>query len=83
MPSTPFITIPKDERLPWQEICERYPEQWVASTLVISHLLGLLHGGTIDALVDLDLRSVEHRHVVPTRRNFAAFNPGYVSAAGR
>ena len=54
----------------------------VASTLVISQLLRLLHGGNVDALVDLDLRSVEHRHVVPTRRNFAAFNPGYVSATG-
>ena len=52
----------------------------VASTLVISQVLRLLHGGTVDALVDLDLRSVEHRHVVPTRRNLAAFNPGYVSA---
>jgi len=29
MPSAPFITIPKDERLAWQAICERYPEQWV------------------------------------------------------
>lgn len=55
----------------------------VAATLVISQLLRLLHGGTIDALVDLDLRSVEHRHVVPTRHNFGAFNPGYVSAVGR
>jgi hypothetical protein len=27
--SSPFITIPKDERLEWQVICERYPEQWV------------------------------------------------------
>ncbi len=52
----------------------------VAATLVISQLLRLLHGGTIDALVDLDLRSVEHRHVVPTRRNFGSFNPGYVPA---
>lgn len=54
----------------------------VASTLVISQLLRLLHGGTIDALLDLDLRSVEHRLVVPTRHDFAVFNPGYVSAAG-
>jgi len=52
----------------------------VAATLVISQLLRLLHGGTIDALVDLDLRSVEHRHAVPTRRNFGSFNPGYVPA---
>jgi hypothetical protein len=54
----------------------------VAATLVISQLLRLLHGGTIDALVDLDLRSVEHRNVVPTRHDFGAFNPGYVSAVG-
>lgn len=54
----------------------------VAATLVISQVLRLLHGGTVDALVDLDLRSVEHRQVVPTRHNFAAFNPGYVSATG-
>jgi hypothetical protein len=29
MPSGSFITIPNDQRLGWQEICERYPEQWV------------------------------------------------------
>jgi len=34
MPSSPFIVIPKDERLTWQEICERYPEQWV----VLAHI---------------------------------------------
>jgi hypothetical protein len=29
MPSTEFITIPRDEPLAWQAICERYPRQWV------------------------------------------------------
>lgn len=52
----------------------------VAATLVISQLLRQLHGGTVDGLLDPDLRSVEHRHVVPTRRDFRAFNPGYVRA---
>jgi hypothetical protein len=52
----------------------------VAATLVVSELLRLLHGGTIDSLIDLDLRSVEHRHVVPQRRDFGALNPGYVRA---
>jgi hypothetical protein len=26
MTSAPFITIPKDERLAWQPICDRYPD---------------------------------------------------------
>jgi hypothetical protein len=52
----------------------------VAATLVISELLRLLHGGTIDSLIDLDLRSVEHRHVVPQGRDYGALNPGYVRA---
>jgi hypothetical protein len=29
MPAVPFITVPKDEHLSWQQICERYPKQWV------------------------------------------------------
>lgn len=52
----------------------------VAATLVISHLPRLLNESTVDALVDLDLRS-EHRHVVPTQFDFAGFNPGYVQVA--
>lgn len=52
----------------------------IAATLVVSELLRLLHGGTIDSLIDLDLRSVEHRHVVAQRRDFGTLNPGYVRA---
>jgi hypothetical protein len=53
----------------------------VAATLVVSELLRLLHGGTIDSLVDLDLRSVEYRHVVSQHRDFGSLNPGFVRAA--
>jgi hypothetical protein len=34
MSSAPFITVPNDKRLVWQEICRRYPEQWV----VLAHI---------------------------------------------
>ena len=50
----------------------------VAATLVVSQLLRHLNGGTMDALVDLDLRSAEHRHTVPQRHDFQSVNPGYV-----
>ena len=53
----------------------------VAACLVVSEVLRLLHGGTVHELIDLDLRSLEHRHMLPQLRDFSALNPGYVSAA--
>jgi hypothetical protein len=34
MSATPFITVPRDERLSRQEICRRHPERWV----VLAHI---------------------------------------------
>lgn len=53
----------------------------VAGTLVVAQLLRHLHGGSMDALIDLDLRCAEQRTAVPNKRNFQGFNPGYVCAA--
>ena len=50
----------------------------VAATLAVSQVLRLLHGGSIDQLVDLDLQSVDHRLVVEQQRDFSAINPGYL-----
>lgn len=53
----------------------------VAACLVVSEVLRLLHGGEVHELMDLDLRSVDHRLVVRQTRDFSALNPGYVSIA--
>lgn len=53
----------------------------VAACLAISEVLRLLHGGVLHELIDLDLRSLEHRLAVPQKRDFSALNPGYVAAA--
>ena len=49
----------------------------VASTLALSEVLRLLHGGAIHQLIDLDLIAVEHRLTVLNPRSFQALNPGY------
>lgn len=54
----------------------------VAGSLVVSEVLRLLHGGALTQLIDFDLQSPEHRTLVLQRRDFSAFNPGYVLAAG-
>ena len=54
----------------------------VASTLVLSEILRMLHAGPIHQLIDLDLQSIEHRQVVRHRRNFEHFNPGYTRCVG-
>jgi hypothetical protein len=50
----------------------------VAATLVLSEVLRSLHGGPVHELIDLDLTSVEHRTLVPSRHDFATLNPGFV-----
>lgn len=52
----------------------------VAATLALSEILRLLHGGSVNRLIDLDLLGVEHRAIVPADGAFAAFNPGYTLA---
>ena len=49
----------------------------VASTLVLSEILRLLHGGPLHQLIDVDLLSIEYRQIVPHQRNFRQLNPGY------
>jgi hypothetical protein len=53
----------------------------VAACLVIGEVLRLLHGGPLYQLIDLDVQSIEHRHLVPQARSLTGFNPGYVLAA--
>jgi hypothetical protein len=48
-----------------------------ASALVISEILRLLHGGTVNQLIDFDLLSVDERFVVPNKQDFSSFNPGF------
>jgi hypothetical protein len=49
-----------------------------AACLVISEVLRLLHGGDVHQLIDVDLRSIDHRLAVINEHDFSAFNPGYV-----
>ena len=49
----------------------------VASTLVLSEVLRLLHGGTLHRLIDINLLAVEHRATVPNLQDFKRLNPGY------
>ena len=50
----------------------------VAACLAVSEVLRLLHGGVVHELIDLDLRSLEHRLAVPQKQDFGTLNPGYV-----
>jgi hypothetical protein len=50
----------------------------VAACLAVSEILRLLHGGVINQMIDLDLRSVEHRVAVTQAHDFGALNPGYL-----
>ena len=53
----------------------------VAASLGLSELLRLFHGGPLHQIVDLDLRSVEYRSVVPQILSFSHLNPGYTLVA--
>jgi hypothetical protein len=55
----------------------------VAACLVVSEVLRLLHGGDVHELIDLDLRSADHRMVVRQGRDFSSLNPGFISVLGR
>jgi hypothetical protein len=52
----------------------------VAACLAVSEVLRLLHGAPVHQLIDVDLRSIDHRLAVPTARDFSSLNPGYVLA---
>lgn len=52
----------------------------VAATLALSEILRLLHGGTVNRMIDLDLLGLDHRTVVSADNAFAALNPGYTLA---
>jgi hypothetical protein len=51
----------------------------IAACLAVSEILRLLAGGSISELVDLDLRAVDYRSVVPSMHDLSTFNPGYAS----
>ena len=53
-----------------------------AAALVLSELLRILHGGSLNQLVDVDLLGVEHRTVVPNKISFHGRNPGFTMATG-
>jgi hypothetical protein len=48
-----------------------------AAALVLSELLRILHGGSLNQLIDIDLLSVEHRTVVPNAVFLHENNPGF------
>jgi hypothetical protein len=50
----------------------------VAATLAVAEILRLLHGGTVQELIDLDLKALEYRTAVPSQTDFTTLNPGYV-----
>ena len=51
----------------------------VASCLAIGEIVRLLHGGKICQLIDLDLLSIEHRHIAfcEDLENISRVNPGF------
>jgi hypothetical protein len=51
----------------------------VAACFAVAEVLRLLHGGPLHHLIDLDLRSPEHRAVAGHAQNFEALNPGFVA----
>jgi hypothetical protein len=53
----------------------------VASCVVLSEVLRLLHGGPIHQVIDLDLQSLEHRSAVSSVYDFGQINPGFVPTA--
>jgi hypothetical protein len=50
----------------------------VAAVIVVAEVLRLLHGATVNRLIDLNLVSPEHRLIVPQINDFSMLNPGYV-----
>jgi hypothetical protein len=53
----------------------------VATCLVISEALQLLHGGPVMQLIELDLQWPENRDAVLRTKDFGHLNPGYQRAA--
>jgi hypothetical protein len=51
-----------------------------AASIVLSELLRIFHGGSLNQLVDVDLLSVEHRTVVPNKIFNHERNPGFTMA---
>lgn len=51
----------------------------VAASLVLSEVLRLLLGASVNQLIDLDLQAIEHRSVVKNPCDFRSLNPGFAS----
>lgn len=52
----------------------------IASTLALSEVLRLLHGGPVHQLIDVDLLSLDQRVAPKHRRDFSHLNPGFTAA---
>src|SRR3546814_11202278 len=52
----------------------------VASTLALSEVLRLLHGGAVHQLVDIDLLGLDQRLVSRHPNDFSDLNPGFTMA---
>ena len=55
----------------------------VASTLALCEILRILHSGSLNQLIDLNLLSIEYRQTVKHGGDFRHFNPGYTLCEGR
>ncbi|MGL6097545.1 MAG: hypothetical protein ACRC7O_17325 [Fimbriiglobus sp.] len=53
----------------------------VAACLTLSEVLRFLHGGPLHQVIDLDLRSIDHRSTVAHGTGFRNLNPGFLAAA--
>lgn len=54
-----------------------------AAALGLAEVLRLLHGGTLFAVHDLNLKSLSYRASIEHKGGLAAFNPGFVSVPNR
>jgi hypothetical protein len=52
----------------------------VAAALALSEVLRLLHGGTVNQLIDIDLLGLDQRMVSRHHDSFANLNPGFTIA---
>ncbi len=52
----------------------------IAATLALSEVLRLLHGGTVNQLIDIDLLSLDQRLISRHCNDFDGLNPGFTMA---
>lgn len=54
-----------------------------AATIVIAEVLRLLHGASLNRLVELNLINPDHRRTAPQHNDFSGLNPGFVTVSNR